>query len=198
MSQSTPRPMTTRPRTGAETAAGDATGVHSGLTVAQAYARFMILFFFVVGFMSIIRPITDAPGDGFIMWPEAGKVFGIFLINWFHFVLHIMLAIWAIIAMRKTSWSRAFGWGVFWPCAMLVLIGLLTPQGVWLVPANWPADASNNVVTLTTTPNWYGFIPANIPDDIINSLVGLSGLIIALHPVALRPWGYWRDRTATA
>jgi hypothetical protein len=179
-------------------ATAPAAGDGSGLTVAQAYTRFMIAFFFVVGIMCVIKPITDAPGGGLIMWPEAGKVFGIFLINWFHFVLHVFLGIWAIIAMRKTAWCRPFGWGVFWSCAALVVIGLLTPQGVWLVPAHWPGDASNGVVTLTTTPNWYGYIPANIPDDILNSLVGLSGLIIALHPVALRPWGYWRTRTATA
>src|SRR5262249_3750991 len=168
----------------------------SRLSVAQAYTRFMILFFFVVGTMCIIRPITDQRDGSLIMWPEAGKVLGLCLVNWFHFVLHVFLGIWAIIALRKTSWCRAFGWGVFLSCAPLVIIGLLTPDGVWLVPAHWSTDVVNDQITLVTTPGWYGFIPANIPDDIINTIVGLSGLIIALHPIALRPWGYWRQKAA--
>lgn len=195
MAQSSSRPLRGRART-ASRAGTDGTTAGSSLTVAQAYTRFMVLFFFVVGVMCVIRPITDQRDGSLIMWPEAGKVFGIFLINWFHFVLHVLLGIWAIVAMRETGWCRAFGWGVFLSCAVLVVIGLLTPQGVWLTPAHWPADAANGQVTLTTTPSWYGFIPANIPDDVLNSLVGLSGLIIAMHPLALRPWGYWRRGAA--
>jgi hypothetical protein len=194
MAGTSPQPMSGRARVASGASSAVETG--SALTVAQAYTRFMILFFFVVGVMSILRPITDQRDGSLIMWPEAGKVLGLFLVNWFHFVLHLFLCVWAIIAMRRTGWCRAFGWGVFVSCATLVVIGLLTPQGLWLVPANWPADVANGDVTLVTTPNWYGFVPANIPDDIINSLVGLSGLIIAVHPIAWRPWGFWRQKAA--
>jgi len=196
MAGSPSRPVRDRTRAASGSGPAGAVDTSATLTVAQAYTRFMILFFFVVGVMSILRPITDQRDGSLIMWPEAGKVLGIFLVNWFHFVLHLVLCAWAIIAVRRTAWCRAFGWGVFLACAPLVVIGLLTPQGLWLVPAHWPADVANGEVTLVTTPSWYGFIPANIPDDIINTLVGLSGLIIALHPVALRPWDYWRRSAA--
>ncbi len=168
------------------------------MTVVQAYARFMVAFFIVVGLGCVIKPLTDAPGGGLILWPEAGRTFGIFLINWVHAVLHLGLAVYAALAFSRTSTARGFARAVFWICAVLVVIGLLTPDGVWLVPANWGADAVGDHIAPVASASWYGFIPANLPDDALNALVGLSGFVFGFMPVGLRPWGYWRTTPATA
>jgi hypothetical protein len=158
----------------------------------------MVAFFIAVGLGCLIKPLTDAPGGGLILWPEAGRTFGIFLINWVHTVLHLGLAVFAALALSRTSVSRAFGQTVFWVCAVLVVIGLLTPDGLWLAPTNWGADAVGDRITPVAPTSWYGFIPANPADDALNALVGLSGLIFGFMPIGLRPWGYWRTARATA
>jgi hypothetical protein len=120
------------------------------VTVVQAYTRFMVVFFIMVGLGCLIKPLTDAPGGGLILWPEAGRTFGIFLINWVHTVLHLGLAVYAALAVSRTSAARGFGQTVFWVCAVLVVIGLVTPDGVWLLPANWGPD----VVRLWLPAGW--------------------------------------------
>src|SRR5260221_13324187 len=107
----------------------------AAVTVVQGYTRFMVVFFICVGLGCLIKPLTDAPGGGLILWPEAGRTFGIFLINWVHTVLHLGLAAYAALAFSRTSTARTFGQTVFWICAVLVGIGLLTPDGLWLRPA---------------------------------------------------------------
>jgi len=168
------------------------------VTVVQAYTRFMVVFFIMVGVGCAIKPLTDAPGGGLILWPEAGRTFGIFLINWVHTVLHLGLAGYAALAFGRTSTARSFGQTVFWICAVLVGIGLLTPDGLWLVPANWSADVNGDRIAPVANTGWYGFIPANPPDDALNALVGLSGFVFGFLPVGLRPWGYWRAARAAA
>jgi Domain of unknown function (DUF4383) len=168
------------------------------VTVVQAYARFMVIFFVAVGLGCLIKPLTDAPGGGLLLWPEAGRTFGIFLINWVHTVLHLGLAVYAVLAVSRTSTARGFAQTVFWVCAILVIIGLLTPDGVWLVPADWGTDLNGNRLAPVAAASWYGFIPANPPDDALNALVGLSGFVFGFMPVGLRAWGYWRTAPATA
>ena len=168
------------------------------MTVVQAYTRFMVIFFVCVGLGCLIKPLTDAPGGGLILWPEAGRTFGIFLINWVHTVLHLGLAVYAVFALAHTSTARGFARTVFWVCAALVLIGLLTPDGVWLVPADWNADSIGQRITPVASVSWYGFVPANPPDDALNALVGLSGFVFGFMPVGLRAWGYWRTAHAPA
>jgi hypothetical protein len=115
-----------------------------------------------------------------------------------HTVLHLALAVYAALAFSQTSTARGFGQTVFWVCAVLVVIGLLTQDGVWLLPANWPADVVGDRIAPASSAAWYGFIPANPPDDALNALVGLSGFIFGFMPIGLRPWGYWRTTRATA
>jgi Domain of unknown function (DUF4383) len=168
------------------------------VTIVQAYARFMVFFFIAVGLGCLIKPLTDAPGGGLILWPEAGRTFGVFLINWVHTVLHLGLAVYAAFALSSMSRSRGFSRAVFWVCLVLVLIGLFTPDGVWLVPSNWPDDVAVQRITPVATASWYLFIPANPPDDALNALVGLSGFVFGYMPIGLRAWGYWRTEPATA
>ena len=68
----------------------------------------------LVGLGCLIKPLTDAPGGGLILWPEAGRTFGIFLINWVHTVLHLALAAYAALAFSRTAAARGFGQTVFW------------------------------------------------------------------------------------
>ena len=165
------------------------------MSMAQAYTRFMALFLAVSTLPDLFRIFTDAPGGSLLLWPEAGRTFGIFLVNWVHVVAHYALALWAVFALRRHGSARAFAVGVFVVAGLFLLVGMFTPDGVWLVPANWPDDVSNNAVTVTVTPSWYGFIPANWADDVLDFGVALSGLLFGLTAFGDRPWGYWRRST---
>lgn len=162
------------------------------MTVAQAYARFMIVFFIAVGTPSIIKPLTDAPGDGLILWPEAAKVLGIFLGNWFHFVAHILLGLIGLFAYRHTSGSREYARLIVLVVAIFLIMGLTTDDGVWMVSANWNEIAAAGQPVLSAEPSWYGYIPLNPADDILHAIVLLSAVIVGLTPIGLRPWGFWR------
>ena len=124
------------------------------MTWVQAYTRFMILFFVVVSIFTVVKPLTDAPGHGMLLWPEAAKSFGLFLINWFHFVVHMILAVAAVFAAKRVSSARHFARWVFAVCAVWVLIGLITPDGVWLLPARWPADVASGQPAVVSGASW--------------------------------------------
>ena len=108
----------------------------------------------------------------------------------------MVLGAWAVLAVRHTNHSRVFARSVFGICAVLVVIGLCTPDGLWLIPAHWPQDVRQGQPVLTSGPSWYGYIPANPGDDVINGLVALSGLLFGFLPFGLRPWRYWQRANA--
>ena len=119
------------------------------VTVVQAYTRFMVVFFIMVGVGCAIKPLTDAPGGGLILWPEAGRTFGIFLINWVHTVLHLGLAGYAALAFARTSAARSFGQTVFWICAVLAparsVWSAATAAAVLLWSLSQSSDTSSSV-----------------------------------------------------
>lgn len=165
------------------------------MTVAQAYARFMVVFFIAVGVPSIVKPLTDAPGGGLILWPEAAKVFGIFLGNWFHFVAHVLLGIIGLFAIRQTSAAREYARLILLVVTIFLIMGLTTDDGVWMVSANWNEISAAGEPLLTAAPSWYGYIPLNPADDVLHALVALSAILVGLTPLGLRPWGFWRKDT---
>jgi len=162
------------------------------MTMVQAYARFMIGFFVVISVVSQIRPLTDAPPGGLILWPEGAYVLGIFLGGIFHFFVHMVLAVLGVFAIWSTTTSRYFAQLVFYTCAVLVVIGILEPEGFWFSPVHWSRDVANGQLVGTTRLSWYGLVPLNWADTALNGLVALSGFLFGFTPFGLRPWGYWR------
>ncbi len=168
------------------------------MTVVQAYARFMIVFFIVVGVVSQIRPLTDAQPGGLILWPEGAYVLGIFLGGIFHFWVHLALAVIGAGAMWWTTTSRNYAQLVFYVCAFLVFVGILEPEGIWFAPLNWSRDVDHGQIVATIHPSWYGMVPLNWADTALNGLVAIAGFVFGFTPVGLRPWGYWRRPARTA
>src|SRR5579871_327705 len=145
--------------------------------MAQAYTRLMVLVFFVAGCLCIIRPLTDAPGSGLFFWSRPANSFGVFLINWVHFVVHVAISVWALVAMRSHRLSRGFAQGVFWFCVLLIAIALVTPNGLFIVPGRWPRDLSTGHLAFSTPPAHYLYFPLNFGDDVVNALFAVSAFV---------------------
>jgi hypothetical protein len=158
------------------------------MTQAQAYSRFMTAFMLFAGLGPILRPLNVAPPGGLLLWPEPGMLLGIFLTNWFHGVLHLALCALGLVAAWRTWSARLHAQAIFVAAGLLLVIGLVTPDGVWLVPASWPADVTDGQIVLSAQPQWYGFITANWADDLVNLLVASSGFMFGLTPIGYRPW----------
>ena len=164
----------------------------NGLTMAQVYARLMLPTFFIVGLLCVIRPLTDASGSGLFFWSQPANTFGVFLINWAHFVLHVAISLWALFALQKHGLSRGFARGVFWICAVLIVIGLVTPNGLLFVPGHWPQDLATGHLLLSTPPAHYLYFPLNFGDDVVNVLFTITAFVFGFLPIGSRAWGFWR------
>lgn len=162
--------------------------------MAVVYARFMVVFFFLVSVPDIIRPLTDAPSGGFILWPEAAQVFGIFLANWLHFVIHWGLAFVGIFLMWRTDTAREYARLILVVVLIFLALGLATNGGVWIVPANWPGDVSGGKIAPLAQASWYGYIPLNWPDNLLHITLAAVAIVVGLTPVGLRPWGFWPNQ----
>jgi hypothetical protein len=166
--------------------------------MVQAFARFMIVFFIVVGAVSQIRPLTDAQPGGLILWPEGAYVLGIFLGGIFHFWVHLVLAVIGACALWWTTTARYYAQLIFYVCAILVVIGILEPEGFWFAPVNWSRDVAHGQIVTTIHPSWYGLVPLNWADTALNGLVAIAGLVFGFTPFGVRRWGYWRRPAAPA
>ncbi len=162
--------------------------------MAVVYARFMVVFFFLVSVPDIIRPLTDAPSGGLLLWPEAAQVFGIFLANWLHFVIHWGLGFVGLFLMWRTDTAREYARLNLVVLLFFLGFGLTTDGGVWIVPATWPADVSSGTIAPLAHASWYGYIPLNWPDNFLHIGLALISIVVALTPVGLREWGYWPNR----
>jgi hypothetical protein len=154
----------------------------------------MIAFLTFSTLPDALRPFTDARPDGLFLWPEAAHSLGIFLVNWFHVVLHYGLVVVGLCTVWRASAARYFARVVFVCAGLLLVIGLLTPDGLWLVAANWPADVQGNTVRPVAGASWSGFIPTDPPDDLIDAIVAASGFVFGYLPIGLRPWRYWTPK----
>lgn len=85
---------------------------------------------------------------------RGGQTFGSFLINWVHAVLYLGLAVCAALVLSRISTARDFARCVFWVCAVLVMIGLLTPDGLWLISTTYTGDVSSGRIPPVSPASW--------------------------------------------
>lgn len=116
------------------------------MNLAKAYTGFTICFFIFASIPCIFRAMTDASGSGLFLGKQTANAFGVFRINWFHAVLHMALAAIGFTALENADRARQFGRLNFVVCAILVVIGRVSPNGTRHIPANGPSDLLNAAV----------------------------------------------------
>ena len=104
----------------------------------------------LVGIMGFIPGLNDGSpqGGGTVSDPFAGDLLGIFTINWFHNLAHLLIGLAGLAAYRSYNASRTYALVVGLAYALLFLLGIL----------------SGTVGTLG------GLLPLNLADDILHIL----------------------------
>jgi hypothetical protein len=129
------------------------------MTVARAFALIFGAVYVIVGVLGFIRPLTDAPADGLIV-TEPTNLLGIFAVNWFHNLAHLLIGVLGLVAASRTSSARAYAGVVGIAYAALFVIGLLTT-------------------------NLLNILPLNTPDNILHLASAVLALIVGFTPVGL-------------
>jgi hypothetical protein len=115
------------------------------------------LLYFVIGLL------------GFLMNPGGGLLLGIFAVNWFHHLFHVVLgAFGPIAAWRNKGYLYCRGSGAV--LILLGVLGLLVPDVIVRLLAIPPADLlTDNLLHLVSGSAllYFGFVsrPSSLPDD---------------------------------
>ena len=104
-----------------------------GMTVARAFALVFGAVYVLVGILGVIPGITpDAdPHD---------KLLGLFAINWFHNLAHLLIGVAGLAASRQHDMSRIYAQAVGIAYAGLFVIGLFTDDFLDILPLNAADD----------------------------------------------------------
>ena len=103
--------------------------VDRAMTVARAFALGFGAVYVLVGILGFIPGITqDAdPHD---------KLLGLFAINWFHNLAHLLIGVAGLAASRQHDMSRLYAQAVGVAYAGLFVIGLFTGDFLDILPLN--------------------------------------------------------------
>ena len=130
------------------------------MTVARAFALVFGAVYVLVGVLGFIPPLATEgePGD---------KLLGLFAINWFHNLAHLLIGVAGLAASRRNDHSRLYAQVVGVAYAGLFLIGLFTDDFLDILPLNWP----DNILHLLSA--------------VVSLVIGFT--TIGLRAVAARP-----------
>jgi hypothetical protein len=140
------------------------------MTVARAFALVFGAVYVLVGILGFIRPLTDAPADGIIV-TDTANLLGIFAINWFHNLAHLVIGIGGLALAARTSTARMYAQFVGVAYAVLFVLGLLT----------------SNVL---------GILPLNTPDNLLHLVSAALALVVGFTAVGLQLLGAPRREIA--
>jgi hypothetical protein len=111
--------------------------------------------YLLVGVLGFLPPLRGGVLMG-VMGPSEGLLLGIFAVNWFHNLAHILIGIAGLALYRSFAGSKAYALVLGIAYAGLFLLGVL----------------SSSVGTLG------GLLPLNGPDNILHVLTALVALAI--------------------
>jgi hypothetical protein len=106
--------------------------------------------YLLVGLVGFVPPLLGENLQG-VMGPFAGLLLGIFAVNWFHNVAHLLIGIAGLAVYRSFAGSKAYALILGVAYTALFLLGIV----------------SGDVGTLG------GLLPLNAPDDVLHLLTAL-------------------------
>lgn len=121
-----------------------------GRSLAQTAALVLGAVYLLVGILGFLPPLLsgDLPGT---MGPFKGNLLGIFAVNWFHSLAHLLIGAYGLAVFRSHAQSRTFTLVIGVAYLVLFLLGII----------------SGKVGTLG------GLLPLNGADDILHILTAI-------------------------
>src|ERR671932_439086 len=120
------------------------------MPIFQRFAQVLGVIYLLVGVIGFIPPllIGDVPGA---LGPFGGYLIGLFAVNWFHNLAHLLIGAAGLAVYRSFSGSKAYALALGVVYAVLFLVGILS-GGVGLGERGGllPLNGWDNVLHLLT------------------------------------------------
>lgn len=132
------------------------------MTVARVFALIFGAIYVIAGVAGFIRPLTNAEPDGVIV-TQTTDLLGIFAVNWFHNLAHLIIGVLGLIAAARTEWGRLYSQVVGVVYAVLFIIGIFVVDREFL-----------------------GILPLDWPDNVLHLVSAVLALVVGFTPVGLQ------------
>jgi hypothetical protein len=140
------------------------------VTTSRLFALVFGAIYVAVGLFGFLRPLTDAPHGGLLVTNTA-LLLGIFAVNWFHNLAHVLIGASGLVASPRTDTARVWAATIGSAYAILFVVGLFTTD-------------------------FLGILPLNDADNVLHLASALLALAMGLTPLGLRLVGQRRLATA--
>ena len=94
------------------------------MTIAQRFAQVFGIIYLLVGIIGFIPPLIIGPLPGAI-GPLAGLLIGLFAINWFHSLAHLLIGAAGLASYRSPVGARSYALALGVAYAALFVLGLI-------------------------------------------------------------------------
>lgn len=109
------------------------------MTTSRLFALVFGAVYVFVGLFGFLRPLTDAPHGG-VLVTNTVLLLGIFAVNWFHNLAHVLIGASGLVASSRTNTARLWAVTIGTAYALLFVVGLFTKDFLGILPLN---DADN-------------------------------------------------------
>jgi hypothetical protein len=113
----------------------------------QTLALVLGVVYLLVGILGFIPPLLRGALPG-VMGPFKGNLLGIFAVNWFHSIAHLLIGAAGLASYRSFSASRSYALAVGITYAALFVLGILGITLGGLLPLNGPDNVLHALTAL--------------------------------------------------
>ena len=144
------------------------------MSLVQRFAQVFGAVYVLVGLTGFIPPLLFGSLPPDVLGPLAGLQLGVFAVNWFHSLAHLLIGAAGLAVYRSYSGSKAYALALAIAYLGLFLLGVF----------------SGGVATLG------GLLPLNAADNVLHILTALIALIAYLTARLPEPERHAADRRA--
>jgi len=117
------------------------------VSIAQRFAQVFGVVYLLVGILGFIPPLLIGTVPGAV-GPFAGLLIGLFAVNWFHSLAHLLIGAGGLATFRNPDAARAYALVLGVAYALLFVVGLI--WGVRFLGGLLPLNGLDHVLHLLT------------------------------------------------
>ena len=134
------------------------------MSLVQRFAQVFGVVYLLVGLAGFVPPLLFGTLPPDVLGPLAGLQLGIFAVNWFHSLAHLLIGAAGLAVYRSFAGSKAYALALGIAYLGLFLLGVLTP-GVSTLGGLLPLNAPDNVLhILTALIAFAAYFTARLPE----------------------------------
>ena len=118
------------------------------MTIAQRFAQVVGAFYLLVGIVGFIPPLLLGSPPAEVMGPFAGLLLGLFAVNWFHSLAHLLIGAAGLAVHRNRGASLSYALALGITFAGLFVLGLI--YGLNFLGGLMPLNGWDDVLHILT------------------------------------------------